>query len=80
MEEGAAEKLVDNKPIGSLFLISLRLLGEIGKEGIALIVSCANHGSDFHNWHRALYGSLRKSTPFGVCKHVGCGSYCERTR
>ena len=33
MEEGAAEKLVDNKPIGSLFLISLRLLRRDWKGG-----------------------------------------------
>ena len=33
MEEGAAEKLVDNKPISSLFLISLRLLRRDWKGG-----------------------------------------------
>ena len=33
MEEGAAEKLVDSKPIGSLFLISLRLLRRDWKGG-----------------------------------------------
>ena len=33
MEEGAAEKLVDNKPIDSLFLISLRLLRRDWKGG-----------------------------------------------
>ena len=33
MEQGAAEKLVDSKPIGSLFLISLRLLRRDWKGG-----------------------------------------------
>ena len=33
MEEGAAEKLVDNKPISNLFLISLRLLRRDWKGG-----------------------------------------------
>ena len=33
MEEGATEKLVDNKPISSLFLISLRLLRRDWKGG-----------------------------------------------
>ena len=49
MKEGAAEKLVDSKPVSSLFLISLRLLrrdwkgGELRLLFLALITVSYTH-------------------------------------